>query len=96
MAHITVMKMDFTVVNVRKRNRKGELFLRFSELTRPELESIIENANFTEEELVVFKMLTKGKTITEIAQKTNACNRTVSRRIEKIKSKINRIGGLSI
>lgn len=96
MAHITVMKMDFTVVNVRKRNRKGDLFLRFSELTRPELESIIENANFTEEELVVFKMLTKGKTITEIAQKTNACNRTVSRRIEKIKSKINRIGGLSI
>lgn len=96
MAHITVMKMDFTVVNARKRNRKGELFLRFSELTRPELESIIENANFTEEELVVFKMLTKGKTITEIAQKTNACNRTVSRRIEKIKSKINRIGGLSI
>lgn len=96
MAHITVMKMDFTVVNVRKRNRKGELFLRFSELTRPELESIIENANFTEDELVVFKMLTKGKTITEIAQKTNACNRTVSRRIEKIKSKINRIGGLTI
>ena len=43
--------------------------MRFSELTRPELESIIENANFTEDELVVFKMLTKGKTITEIAQK---------------------------
>ena len=70
--------------------------MRFSELTRPELESIIENANFTEDELVVFKMLTKGKTITEIAQKTNACNRTVCRRIEKIKSKINRIGGLTI
>lgn len=70
--------------------------MRFSELTRQELESIIENANFTEDELVVFKMLTKGKTITEIAQKTNACNRTVSRRIEKIKSKINRIGGLTI
>ena len=58
--------------------------MRFSELTRPELESIIESANFTEEELIVFKMLTKGKTITEIAQKTNACNRTVSRRIEKM------------
>lgn len=70
--------------------------MRFSELTRPELESIIENANFTEEELIVFKMLTKGKTITEIAQKTNACNRTVSRRIKNIKSKIHRIGGLSI
>lgn len=61
--------------------------MRFSQLTRPELESIIENANFTEDELVVFKMLAKGKTITEIAQKTNACNRTVSRRIEKNKIK---------
>lgn len=67
--------------------------MQFSNLTKPELEHIIEHANFTEDEKTVFIMLTKGKTITEIAQRINACNRTVNRRITKIKAKINKIGG---
>lgn len=64
------------------------------DFTKPELEYIKENANFTIEELTIFEMLT-GKygreTIVYIADKTNLSTATVSRRIKKIKSKINKL-----
>lgn len=64
------------------------------DFTKPELEYIKENANFTIEELTIFEMLT-GKygreTIVYIADKTNLSTATVSRRIKKIKSKIKRL-----
>lgn len=67
--------------------------MKLSKLTKPELDEIINNANFTEEEIEVFKLLARGKTITEIAQHVSVCNRTVNRRIERIKSKISRLEG---
>lgn len=67
--------------------------MKLSKLTKPELDGIINNANFTEEEIEVFKLLARGKTITEIAQQVSVCNRTVNRRIERIKSKISRLEG---
>lgn len=64
------------------------------DFTKPELEYIKENANFTIEELTIFEMLT-GKygreTIVYIANKMNLSTATVSRRIKKIKSKIKRL-----
>ena len=64
------------------------------DFTKPELEYIKENANFTVEELTIFEMLT-GKygreTIVYIANKTNLSAATVSRRIKKIKSKIKKL-----
>lgn len=64
------------------------------DFTKPELDYIKANANFTIEELTIFEMLT-GKygreTIVYIANKTNLSTATVSRRIKKIKSKIKRI-----
>ena len=54
--------------------------MKLSKLTKPELDAIINNANFTEEEIEVFKLLARGKTITEIAQQVSVCNRTVNRR----------------
>lgn len=69
--------------------------MKLSKLTKPELDAIINNANFTEEEIEVFKLLARGKTITEIAQQVSVCNRTVNRRIKKIKSKISRLEGES-
>ena len=69
--------------------------MKLSKLTKPELERISNNANFTDEEFEVFKLLTKGKTITEIAQQVSVCNRTVNRRVKKIMSKINRLEGKS-
>lgn len=67
--------------------------MKLSKLTKPELDEIINNANFTEEEIEVFKLLARGKTITEIAQQVSVCNRTVNRRVERIKSKISRLEG---
>ena len=64
------------------------------DFTKPELEYVKENANFTIEELTIFEMLT-GKygreTIVYIADKTNLSTATVSRRIKKIKSKIKKL-----
>lgn len=64
------------------------------DFTKPELEYIKENANFTIEELTIFEMLT-GKygreTIIYIANKTNLSTATVSRRIKKIKNKIKKL-----
>lgn len=64
------------------------------DFTKPELEYIKENANFTIEELSIFEMLT-GKygreTIVYIANQTNLSTATVSRRIKKIKSKIKKL-----
>ena len=64
------------------------------DFTKPEIDYIKENANFTIEELTIFEMLT-GKygreTIVYIANKTNLSTATVSRRIKKIKSKIKKL-----
>ena len=64
------------------------------DFTKPELEYIKENANFTIEELTIFEMLT-GKygreTIVYIADKMNLSTATVSRRIKKIKNKIKKL-----
>lgn len=65
--------------------------MKFSDFTKPELERIIENANFTDEENRIFKLLTRGKTITEIAICISTSDRTVNRKIKKIKGKIERL-----
>ena len=65
--------------------------MKISELTKPELEKIIENADFTDEEERIFKLLSKGKTITQIAIRVSLCERTVNRKVIKIKQKIKRL-----
>lgn len=65
--------------------------MKFSELTKPELDEIIKNANFTEEELRIFKLLSQGRSITEIAMWLSVCDRTVNRKINKIKKKISKL-----
>lgn len=65
--------------------------MKLSELTKPELDEIIENANFTEEELRIFKLLSQERSITEIAMRLSVCNRTVNRKICKIKKKISKL-----
>lgn len=61
------------------------------DFVKAELDYILENANFTEEQEKIFKMLT-GKygreTVVCIAMKMNLSERTVKRRIKQIKSKI--------
>ena len=63
-----------------------------SSLTKPELESIIANANFTDDEQKIFELLTKDRCIAEIAVKLCVCERTINRRIKNIDRKISKVG----
>ena len=63
-----------------------------SSLTKPELELIIKNANFTDDEQKIFELLAKDKSITQIATSLCVCERTINRRIRNIESKISKVG----
>ena len=65
--------------------------MKFSDFTKPELERIIENANFTEEEVRIFKLLSRNFTQKEIAHRLSMSVRTLERRVKSIKSKIERV-----
>lgn len=61
---------------------------------KQEIDCILENANFTEEQEKIFKMLTgkKGRqSIVSIAIEMNMSESTVKRRIKEIKKKILRL-----
>lgn len=60
--------------------------------TRTTLENWKSELNLTEEEEIVFDMLTKKKTITQIAQKLNTCNRVVDKRVHSIRYKLKQLG----
>lgn len=64
------------------------------DFTKPELEYILNNANFTFEQEEIFKMLTSkyGRaSIVNISIKMNMSESTVKRRIKQIKNKILRL-----
>lgn len=65
--------------------------MKLSKLTKPELELIRLNANFTAEEEQIFTFLFRGFSNKEIAIKTCLSLRTVERRIQCIKDKIRRL-----
>ena len=69
--------------------------MKFSELTKPELDFILKYANLTSEEIEIFKLLSREKSIIEIAEHMMICERTVNRKAAKIKEKINKLGGLT-
>ena len=69
--------------------------MKLSELTMPEVNYLRQNGNFTDDEDVAFMMLTRGKTLTEIAIKLSVSETTVDRIVSRIKRKISRIGGMS-
>ena len=64
--------------------------MKFSELTKPELDKITENANFTEEEQEIFKLLVADRSLEEIAQRLLLSKATISRRVKNIKGKAER------
>lgn len=65
--------------------------LALSRMTKPELEKILQNANFTQDEESVFWLLARGKAITEISQLENVSERTVNRKIKDIRLKVSRL-----
>lgn len=64
--------------------------MRFSRLTKPELEDILKNANFTDEETKIFKLLIADKALEEIAQILLISKATICRRVKSIKIKVER------
>ena len=60
----------------------------FKRLSKPEVEKITELTNFTDEELNIFKMLCKGRSLEEISFKMSMSKSTVSRRVKEIKIKV--------
>lgn len=65
--------------------------MKLSKLTKPELDEILKNANFTEDEEIVFKQLSKGSTIQSISFLIGASDRTVNRRVSSVYEKIRRL-----
>ena len=59
-----------------------------SSLTKPEVEEIKTNCNFTDDELKVFNGIVKGNTVSKIALDCCMSERTVERKFDKINSKI--------
>lgn len=67
--------------------------LALSKMTRPELEEIQKNANFTEDEEKIYLMLSAGNSLTKISEDLYIPVTTLCRRIKSIKEKI---GGLEM
>lgn len=67
--------------------------LALSKMTRPELEEIQKNANFTEDEEKIYLMLSNGNSLTKISEDLYIPVTTLCRRIKSIKEKI---GGLEM
>lgn len=67
--------------------------MKYRGMIRPEIERITENANFTDDEMEIFILLTREKSLIEISTRTNLSVSTVKRRIAKIDVKVARING---
>lgn len=76
-------------VQAKPKNRRDRS-MKFSKLTRPELEEILKNANFTDEEAEVFELLVADKSLEEVSQRLLISKTTTSRRVADIKEKIER------
>lgn len=66
-----------------------------SGLTKPELEIFIENCNFSEEEGIIFMMLSKNKSLIEICDRQGISIATLNRKIVSIRRKVEKINGKS-
>ena len=62
-----------------------------SGMVKSELEEIKGKANFTDDELIVFECMAKGKSIVACAEKCNCSPSTVSNKVESIKRKMERL-----
>lgn len=60
-------------------------------LTKPELEEIENKANFSDEEKIIYYMLSKKKSLTEISINNQISISTLKRRINSIKWKVGKI-----
>ena len=64
-----------------------------SSLTKPELEELKELLNITDEEELVFKELSRGRSRVSVSDKCMVSCSTVSNRVKAIQNKISRLRG---
>lgn len=62
-------------------------------LTKPELDNFLRDCNFSDDEIIVFNMLSKNKSLTEISVQTGMSISTIRRRKITIQSKLERLNG---
>ena len=79
------------------KNRKEYRLMRLgkylSSLTKPELEELEKFLNLTDDECIIFHLLSKNKSIIEISDKVGMSRRTTDRRINDVKRKVEKIHG---
>ena len=63
--------------------------MNLSRYTKSELEWMVSDLNLTEDETIIYEMLSKGKSIIQIADRLNMSTRSVDRRIRVLKDKLN-------
>lgn len=63
---------------------------RFNEFTRKEVEYLVQECNFTEQEERIFRMKTNGKSIVAIAIEEGVSDRTINRKLKRIRIKIHK------
>lgn len=64
-----------------------------SSLTKPELEELKDLLNLTDDECIIFHLLSKNKSIIEISDKVGISRRTTDRRINDVKRKVEKVYG---
>jgi len=62
--------------------------MKISQFTKPEIDMLIENCNFTELELQCFNLKAKGQTNYQLAMNLNICDSTVSMTMKSVRAKI--------
>ncbi len=62
-----------------------------TEFTKPECDWFRQVCNFTDEELKVFDLRVKDKSVVQICMALHMSERTVSRKIQNIKRKIHKV-----
>lgn len=62
---------------------------KFERLSKPELDFLIDNCNFSEEEVILLKMANVGDSEVKIAEKLNISVPAVTKKKKRIISKIN-------
>lgn len=66
-------------------------FRLFRELTKPEIDYLLENCNFTEDEEIYFLKRTKDHSNASIAIELNCSEAQVSKLAKRVKDKIKRV-----
>ena len=91
--HLDVMQTNVSKARACKISAKSEEYvMKLSKYPTSTLDKWRESLNLTEDESEIYDLLSKGKTIKEIAMQVGMSTRTVDNRIASIRSKLNQIG----